>query len=138
MFDSFAKNALVPALLRVGLAVIFIYHGWEKVGGQGTEMGAHWHPSPSMPEYQQLMVAWGELVGGIALAVGFLTRLAALGLAIIMGGAIYTIHAQNGFSLKGGGFEYNFALLVLCAALIVGGPGNLAIDRFFRRRKTTT
>ena len=133
MFDTFTKNTLVPLLLRAGLAVIFIFHGWDKVAGH--EMGANWNPSASMPQYQQLMVAWGELVGGGALAIGFLSRLAALGLAVIMGGAIYTIHAQNGFSLATGGFEYNFALLVLCAAVIVGGPGNLAIDRFFRRPK---
>ncbi len=130
--DHFAKNTLVPLLLRAGLAVIFVFHGWEKVGGQGHEMGANWNPS--LPQYQQLLVAWGELVGGGALAVGLLSRLAALGLAVIMGGAIYTVHGPHGFSLGAGGYEYNFALLVLCVAVMVGGPGSLAIDHFFRRR----
>lgn len=133
MLDRVAKSTLVPLLLRVGLAVIFIFHGWDKVGGQGHEWGANWNPG--LPHYQQVMVAWGELIGGAALALGFLSRLAALGLAIIMAGAIYTVHGQHGFSYPMG-YEYNFALLTLCLALIVGGPGNLAIDRFFHRRKT--
>jgi putative oxidoreductase len=130
MVDRVAKNTLVPLLLRAGLAVIFIFHGWDKVGGQGHEWGTSWNRA--LPQYQQLLVAWGELVGGAALALGLLSRLAALGLAVIMGGAIYTVHGQHGFSAPMG-YEYNFALLVLCLAVIVGGPGNLAIDRFFRR-----
>lgn len=131
----FAKNTLAPLLLRAGLAVIFIYHGWEKVGGQGHDWGANWAPSAaSLPREQQLMVSWGELVGGIALAVGLLSRVAALGLAVIMGGAIYTVHLPHGFSLADGGFEYAFALLMICLAVMFGGPGALAIDHFFRRR----
>jgi putative oxidoreductase len=82
-------------------------------------------------------VAWGELVGGLAVAIGLLTRLAAGGLALIMLGAIATLTGANGFSLKDQGFEYNFAILVICAALILIGPGNLALDRFVRMRRKT-
>jgi putative oxidoreductase len=112
------------------------------------------------PAIVQMLVAWGELVGGIALAVGFLTRLAALGIAVIMAGAIATVHGQNGFGMinPGGfvnglidpananqvrdglydlsktGFEYNFALIVMCAAVILLGGGTLAADRILRVR----
>ena len=44
------------------------------------------------PTFFWAAVAWGQLLGGIALALGFLTRAAAVGIAIIMIGAIATVH----------------------------------------------
>lgn len=80
-------------------------------------------------------MAWGELIGGIALAVGFLTRLAAVGIIVIMIGAIATVHWPHGFDITKGGFEYNFTLIVMCLCLVLGGPGPVAVDRFFRLRR---
>jgi putative oxidoreductase len=130
MFDTLAKNTLVPLVLRLGLAVIFVYHGIEKVGKEG---GLGWHKELAGP--LQFAVAWGELLGGIALGLGFLTRFAALGIALIMGGAIVTVHGSKGFSLEDGGFEYNFAILVICAAVFLLGGGSLAVDRWFKIRR---
>jgi putative oxidoreductase len=75
------------------------------------------------------------LLGGAALALGFLTRLAALGIVAIMAGAIATVHAPNGFSLQHGGFEYTFAIIVMCLPLILAGGGWLALDRFISLRR---
>jgi putative oxidoreductase len=138
MFDTFAKNTLGPLILRCGLAVIFVYHGLGKVNAE-TDWGATWAQKMPDPPHAtvQMAVAWGELVGGIALGLGLLTRLAALGIAAIMAGAIATIHWEHGFPLPHG-FEYNFAIIVMCAAILVMGPGNMAIDRVvFRRRGAT-
>jgi putative oxidoreductase len=135
MFDHMAKNTLVPLILRLGLATIFIFHGQQKVFGEGNELGFGWMKGENArPAIVQMLVAWGELVGGIALAIGFLTRLAAIGIAIIMAGAIYTVHGQHGFSLGKGGYEYNFAILIMCAAVVLLGGGTLAADRIFRVR----
>ncbi|HZY84177.1 MAG TPA: DoxX family protein [Gemmataceae bacterium] len=83
--------------------------------------------------WTQYAVAWGELLGGIALLVGLLTRVAALGLIVIQAGAIWTVTGTQGFSLAQGGYEYNVALLAMCVALVVMGGGTWAVDRFFRR-----
>jgi len=133
MFDAFCKNTLVPLILRLGLAAIFIFHGLDKVNAD-MQWGSDWDPSHSLPATQQLAVAWGELLGGVALALGFLTRLAALGISAIMVGAIVTIHWEHGFSLRDGGFEYNFAIIVMCLAVVLMGGGALAVDRIFRLR----
>jgi putative oxidoreductase len=135
MFDTVAQRLVVPLLLRLGLAIIFIYHGLDLVGGEGHNWGTTWNEH--LPAAGQAVVAWGELIGGLALAVGFLTRLAAAGIAIIMIGAIATVHWPHGFDVRHGGFEYNFAILVMCAALIVGGGGTWAVDRLFRRKRPT-
>jgi uncharacterized membrane protein YphA (DoxX/SURF4 family) len=97
---------------------------------------------PPMPESlrwhgAQYAVAWGELLGGVALLVGLLTRVAALGLIVIQVGAIWTVTGMQGFRVaQGGGYEYNLALIAMCLALVVMGGGTCAVDRFFRRSTT--
>lgn len=132
--DAIAKNTLVPLLLRVGLAAVFIYHGMEKVR---VDAGATWMnkmPDPQ-PAPVQMAVAWGELLGGIAVALGLLTRIAAAGLALIMVGAIVMVHGIQSFSLQEHGFEYNFVLILMCVSLILMGPGTASVDRFFRLQR---
>jgi putative oxidoreductase len=139
MFTLFCKNAIVPLLLRFALAAVFIYHGLNLVSTEGNEWGARWNKSEGAPAAPvQLAVAWGELIGGIALAVGFLTRLAALGIIAIMAGAIALVHWPNGFDIQKHGFEYNFVLIVVSLCLVLCGPGPFAVDRFFRIRRQTT
>lgn len=111
--------------LRLGLGIIFTYHGFGKVFGAGTSMGTAWNPG--LPVVLQALVAWGEFLGGLAILTGFLTELAALGIIIIMLGAIVTVHGQNGFNMMNHGFEYNFALIMMCLALIATGAGPLSI-----------
>jgi putative oxidoreductase len=137
-------GVLVPLILRGGLAVVFIYHGLGKVNAD-TEWGAAWATKMNekqgtpVPEYiapriAQLAVGWGELLGGIAMALGFLTRVAAVGIAAIMAGAIYYVTGPHGIDLPKG-WEYNFALLILCAAVFLTGAGPLSVDRVFRLRR---
>ena len=133
MLTIVVKNTVTPLLLRLMLGAIFIYHGLDLVTGQGHQMGANWNPS--LPAAAQLAAAWGQLLGGIALALGFLTRLAALGIIAIMCGAIATVHWPHGFSVQNGGFEYNAAIIVMCLCLVLGGPGPIAVDRVFRLRR---
>jgi uncharacterized membrane protein YphA (DoxX/SURF4 family) len=105
---------------------------------------AYTHQGVAPPEaltawhWTQYAVALGELLGGLALLVGLLTRLAALGLIVIQVGAIWTVTAWHGFSVTrgGGGYEYNIALIAMCLALVIMGGGTWAVDRFFRRHTT--
>jgi uncharacterized membrane protein YphA (DoxX/SURF4 family) len=93
-------------------------------------------PSTLEDHLVQFAVAWGEFLGGVALLVGFLTRLAAVGLILIQIGAVYMVTASRGFSFAaGGGYEYNFALLAMCLAVVISGSGFIAIDRMLHRRK---
>jgi putative oxidoreductase len=133
MFDTVAKNTLVPLVLRLALAAIFTYHGAMLVTPD-KGWGANWMKDPQ-PGPLQMAVAWGELVGGIAMLFGFLTRLAALGLIAIMGGAIYLVHWPNGFDITKGGYEHCMLIIAACIALVLMGPGTMAVDRFFRIRR---
>jgi uncharacterized membrane protein YphA (DoxX/SURF4 family) len=98
--------------------------------------------TPSLPDaladqWVQLAVAWGELLCGAAMLVGLFTRVAAVGLVVIMAGAIYTVTGAHGFSnpAGGGGYEYNLAILAMCAVLVIKGAGPLSLDRWLASRR---
>jgi putative oxidoreductase len=137
------KPTLAPLVLRLGLAFIFVFHGYVKITvGKGDE----WNPD--LEDWVQLTVAWGELAAGLALLVGLLTRVAALGIILDQIGAIALVTGRNflqlenikpgthGFNFRSAGFEYNFAIIVICLALVILGSGAMSLDHLiFHRRK---
>jgi putative oxidoreductase len=132
MVNTFVRDAVVPLLLRLGLAAVFLYHGTDLVS---KDLGAGWNPN--LPGPAQVAVAWGELLGGLAMALGLLTRLAALGLIVIMAGAIVLVHAPHGFDIQKHGWEYNFVLIVVAVAVFLLGSGPFGVDRWLRFRRRT-
>jgi uncharacterized membrane protein YphA (DoxX/SURF4 family) len=84
----------------------------------------------------QLAVAWGELLCGVALLFGLFTRLASVGVILIMLGAIYTMTQAHIFTqVTGAGFEYNLALAVMAVVLIIKGAGPLSLDEWLESRR---
>ncbi len=73
-----------------------------------------------------------ELAGAIAIAVGFLTQWAALGLMLLTLGAIYSkaVKWKTGFwGEKSSGWNYELMLLLMCLVIFTTGGGNIAIMR---------
>ena len=75
-----------------------------------------------------VVLAWGELLGGLLLAVGLLTGIAAGVLLIDMIVAMWKVHWPKGFWVSKGGIEYNLTLATLFAVFGLAGPGAYAID----------
>ena len=76
-----------------------------------------------------------ELFGGLGLILGFLTRVAAFGIAVNMVVAIAMVHGPFGFFMnwtrahKGEGFEYHLLTLAITAFLMIRGAGAFSLDR---------
>jgi putative oxidoreductase len=75
-----------------------------------------------------------EFFGGLGLILGFLTRIAAFGIAVNMMVAIATVHSAFGFfmnwngNLKGEGFEFHLLVLAMTVFLMIRGAGAFSID----------
>jgi putative oxidoreductase len=146
---------LASLLLRAALAGVFIYHGVDKIFGPNDAWGTNWvnvwirstlnapmsseEPPSALFAAAQAVVAWGELMGGIALILGLLTRPAAGALFLLQAAALYLIVANPNFSYdRRGGFEYNIVIMTMCLALLVLGSGRLALDRVLLRVRRAT
>jgi uncharacterized membrane protein YphA (DoxX/SURF4 family) len=107
------------------------YSGWTAAHYQQPQDNLH------LQAWVQLLVAWGELIGGLAMLLGLATRVTALGLIVIQVGAIYLVTWARGFSAAVGevGWEYNMALVAMCLALVFLGGGTLAVDGLIRHRR---
>jgi putative oxidoreductase len=137
LFDSPSRRQIDTALavLRVVLGITFILHGGQKlfvfgfagVSGAFAQMGI---PAPGL---LGPFVALVEFFGGIAILLGLLTRLAALGIGATMVVAILTVHLKNGFFAPTG-IEFPLALLASAIALIITGAGDFSLDAVIGKR----
>ncbi len=112
---------------RVFLAVAFLLHAVVKF--------QFWSQAPEGMSSNMVMLmkflSIVEPLGAIALLIGFLTQFAAMGLGIIMLGAVYFkqfVWGVGFISATATGWEYDAALFVLCFILAIAGPGKLAVD----------
>ncbi len=130
IFGGLSSWATIP--LRLAVGIIFAAHGWQKFSG-GLDGVAQFFGGVGipLPEVSAFIVAFVELVGGIGLILGFLTRYWALLLSIVMIVAIFTVKLPNGLLGMQGrpGYELDLALLVGCLALLFTGPGPVSLER---------
>jgi putative oxidoreductase len=133
-------DSAATAILRLVLGVVFFAHGAQKMlgwfGGFGFSgtMG-YFTSTMHIPAPLASLAIAAEFFGGLGLIVGFLTRIAAFGIAVNMAVAIATVHAAFGFFMnwngnqKGEGFEYHLLVLAMTVFLMIRGAGAFSIDR---------
>lgn len=128
-------TALVGRLL---IAAIFVTSGFAKLTDPASTIG--YMNSAGVPNADLLVYVAGaaELLGGLALVFGFMTRLAALGLVILLIPIQFYFHAfwtLEGMEAKAQmvNFMKNLAIMGGLAMVFAHGPGHFSIDRRLRR-----
>jgi len=121
-------------VLRLVVGLTFAAHGAQKAfGWWGGPGWAGWQNAIGRMGFRPIelfavLSTGAELVGGLLLAIGFLTPLAAAILAAQSVVIVLKVHAPNGFWNKANGIEFPLALGV--GAVVVGltGPGGVSLD----------
>jgi len=138
------QNDTAGLLMRLTLGAVMLPHGLQKVfglfGGAGLQATMNVFTTKlGLPAPVAVMVILAESAGALGLIVGFCTRLCALGIAMVMGGAIFFVHGQHGFFMNwfgqqtGEGFEYHLLAIGLALALVIHGGGKWSFDQRIAR-----
>ena len=123
-------------ILRVVLGITFLIHGIAKFQmGLGNVAG--WFESIGILGFLGYVVAFIELLGGIALILGIGTRIFSALIAIVMVGAIFTSKLSLGFIGEvAAGYELDVVLLAMAVVLVISGSQLLSLDnKFFGSEK---
>ena len=122
--------------IRFGLGAVMIAHGAQKVLGSFGGPGFNAFIANNTP-FGFMRPAWlwmaaaalSELVGGLLVALGFLTRVGAFFIACTMLTAIAGVHWTSGFFASNRGYEYPLSLLAMAVALVIAGGGQASVDK---------
>ncbi len=121
-------------LIRVATGLLLMPHGAQKLfglfGGGGisgtvgflTQIGIE----PALPA--AILLALTEFFGGLFLALGLLTRPAALAITVSMAVAMFVVHLGNGFFATNGGYEFALLWGLVAFGFVLRGGGRYSID----------
>jgi putative oxidoreductase len=137
------KADAAQTLLRVILGMVFFAHGAQKAlgwfGGYGYAGTMGYFASLGIPSIFGMLAICAEFLGGIALILGLLTRVAAAGIIVDMITAIVLVHKDNGLFINwnlavngnkavGEGIEFHLLAIAMALALLARGGGALSAD----------
>ena len=133
-------------MLRVVLGIVIFAHGAPKVfgwfGGRGLKAAmTGFTVSMHLPWFFALLAILAESLGPLGLLMGFLTRVAALGILCEMIVPVWLVHWPYGFFMnwwgkqKGEGFEYHLLVVGISFALLLAGGGKWSVDRWIAGHK---
>jgi len=121
-------NDIVFMGLRSALGVIFILHGISKFNPGFAEN----LPNMGLPAEMQIPIALAELIPGILLIIGVLSRLSASLISIIMLGAIFMVKGASSITGKGG-VELDLILLASALVIMIVGPGRISLAQIIKK-----
>ncbi len=123
----YGYSDLALLLMRLLVGAVFLDSGWKHVS-HPVERAKSVELSPGVTRFLGL----AELAGGLGVALGILTQFAALGLILVMSGAIYKKIAvwHTGFWGKSGnGWHYDLLFVVMCLVIATTGGGRYVLER---------
>ncbi len=116
--------------------------GW--FGGSGLQSTVRvFRESLRIPAPLAVLAVAAEFLGGLGLIVGLLSRVSALGIAVVMSVALVAVHRKFGFFMnwygdqQGHGIEYHILVLALALVVIIKGAGSFSLDQIVYEHVST-
>jgi putative oxidoreductase len=129
-------RALAPvteAVVRLCAGLSLAAHGFPKLFGATAANVAFFEQAGFQPAlFWVILTGLTEFGGGLCLAFGFLTRLAAVPILVFLAVAV-SFHAANGFYWNQLGFEYPLFWALVVLHFLVRGGGPYSVDRLIGR-----
>lgn len=122
-------------IARMVIGLTFVAHGAQKffVMGIPALVGGFGQMGIAMPAITAPAVVFVEIFAGLALAIGLLTRVASVGLVVVMLGAGFIAHGSGGFFLPTG-YEFTLVLGSVATMFAITGAGAWSVDARIARR----
>jgi uncharacterized membrane protein YphA (DoxX/SURF4 family) len=124
VFESICREKLAPLTLRITLGLICCYHGFLKIMAAG---GTNWYPG--LPTGWQLVIAWCEFGGGLAILLGFRCRISVAVVVAVTAGTLGWLQGWGLFRQPVRSLEPTFMVLMIGVALLCLGAGEFSVDR---------
>ncbi len=121
-------------IIRLVVGLTLAAHGSQKLfgwfGGYGIAGTAGFMAQIGFVPGRRsaLLAGLAEVGGGLLLALGTATPLAAATIIGVMVVAIFSVHWPKGFFVTPGGYEYNLVLATVALGIAFAGPGRFSVD----------
>ena len=113
-------------LVRLGLGLVFAYHGWGKL--QAMDGTIAFFAGLGIAPIFGYLVAWIEFLGGISMLAGLWTKWSGIALAVVMVfAAYYAYKPADGFT----SYEFPLSLAFASLGVAFAGPGLFTVHKFF-------
>ena len=138
LFKTDAQD-LGSLIARITVGIIILPHGLQKLlglyGGYGFSATLDFFTTMGIPKIIGFLIISGESIGAFLLIIGLLGRISALGLILIMLGAIFMVHMQYGLFMNwfgnqaGQGYEFHLLVIGLSLIVLLKGSGKWSLDK---------
>ncbi|USB35139.1 DoxX family protein [Paenibacillus sp. YPG26] len=132
-------NKNVSTLMRIALGILFVAHAINKFQ-TGLPNISGWFQSLGLPGVLGYVIAYTELVVGIALILGLFTRYVSAIVIVIMIGAVLSAKLPAGLLGNGqmAGYELDIAFALIALHLVFTETTPLSLDSLFARKRTNS